>query len=170
MVEQSLNQPAPAFVLPASVAGQEVLQVIEHNENGVLLQHFGENGQPGPELFSPVYQMGHLEARQLLFHIQGELDQSSLDIAILFGCLVPDEMPEPGASSLVVGGLQGAGGLASSGHAVEEHAPFVAILCQGRAGPAQRTSAAHEPFGLGREVGQADRRHLELAFLEPQAA
>jgi len=112
------------IVPPAASGRQQRLQVVQHEKDAVLFQQFRQTGQPGGELFSAVHQVGHLQARELLFHVQGQVEQRALDVAALVGGLVPDKALEA-AALVAVGQFQGTGRLACPGHAVEEDARLV---------------------------------------------
>ena len=158
---------APQGVLPAVAAGEQILQIVQHQQQGVLFQHSPQPGQRALAEEGRVVQIGgqgqagHV---QLALHLKEKIVERPAHIHPQFRPFEPD-IAHKAPLGVAVGQLQGTGRLARAGHAIEENAPLGVGRGQGLAGPAHGSQPAHKAFRLGGEgdaqTGGGQPAHLK---------
>ena len=162
MVEQRLDQFSPARVAPAAAVGQQAFQIVDHDQNGrtLLKQAFETWESLGPEFLRIVEQAHEDEIGELALQVEGEVGQGVGDVLAQIRRFGPGEAGEA-AVFVAPGELQGAGGLAGSGHAVEEDAARIAVRRQGLARSQHGEETTHEALRRRREALHAGLREHE---------
>jgi hypothetical protein len=147
-----LDEQGPPLVPPRPLAGEQRLDVVQHDQRPVLHERLGQLGEVVAQGGGVVDQVSQLQAGQLPFEREREIGQRGSDVVAFGRGGVPGHRGEGGLVG--VGQLHCAGGLAGPGHPVEDHPCMAAAWGQRGGGAGHRPDPADELVRLGRELGQ----------------
>ena len=153
MRQQRGQHLAPQGVAPAAAVGQQILQIVQHQQQGMLLQQVAQPWQGElSETLGIVQRGGQPQIRriQLPLNLEQQVEQRAGNVAARLRCLIPN-MAFEAAFGMAVGQFQRTGGLARTGHTVKQHATLGAMGRQGLAGPEHGLQTPDEPLRLGGE-------------------
>ena len=133
---------------------EQRFQIVEDDQDAVFAEQFAESRQEGAEFARTIDQVDQLQATKLLLQRLSEVQQRERDLLAVVGSFEPDEVAEPVDLFVLPGEFVRAGGLASAGHAVKQHAGSAAVRGQRTARFAQFPHATDQPLVLGGQLSQ----------------